>query len=69
MAEGATAAAVLTGLAAVGTAWAAVLRAKRTGAAGCEEELERVRGEAETANAELHRLKMAHPEEVTGDEA
>lgn len=61
-------AAVLTGLAAVGTAYAAVLRAKRTGAAGCEEELERVRGEAEAAAAEVHRLHMAHPEEVRPDE-
>ncbi len=61
-------AAVLTGVAAVGTAYAAVLRAKRTGAARCEEELERARGEAEAANAEAHRLRMAHPEEVRPDE-
>ena len=68
MAEGATVAAVLTGVAAVGTAWAAVLRARRTGATQCEEELSKARAEAEAANAEVHRLHMAHPEEVVEDE-
>ena len=69
MAEGATAAAVLTGLAAVGTAWAAVLRAKHGGAAECEEELQAARTEAETAQAELHKLRMEHPEVIDDGQA
>ena len=58
MAEGATIGAVLTGIAAVGTSWAAVIRAKKVGSKECEEELKTTRTEAEEAAAELHRLRM-----------
>jgi hypothetical protein len=61
---GAVAAAVLTGLAAVMTAWAAVRRAKHEGSDECERDLAAARLEAEGAAAELHRLRMAHPPEV-----
>jgi hypothetical protein len=63
VAEGTAIAAVLTGTAAVLTAWAAVKRAKSHGNQECEENLALARKEAEAANAEVHRLIMAHPEE------
>jgi hypothetical protein len=62
--NGSTVAAILTGLAAVGTAWAAVVRAKRKGAEECEEALRLCRADAEAAQAEVYRLHMAHPEEI-----
>lgn len=51
---------MLTGVAAVITAWAAVLRAKHQGRADCEEQLGAARAEAEKDRAELHRLRMEH---------
>ena len=56
-----------TAIAAVLTAWAAVIRARKTGSKACEEELTESRSQAETFQAELHKLRMAHPE-VLGDE-
>jgi hypothetical protein len=56
-----------TAIAAVLTAWAAVLRAKNHGSKACEEELSQTRTQSETFQAELHKLRMAHPE-VLGDE-
>lgn len=64
MAEGTTIAAILTGTAAVITAVAAVRRAKSVGTEECEEALAIARNEAEAAEAEVHRLRMAHPEEI-----
>ena len=55
---GAVVAAILTGIAAVLTAWAAVVRAKHQGAEDCEQKLATVRDEAEAARAELHRWRM-----------
>lgn len=63
MADGNTAAAVLTGTAAVLTAWAAVRRAKSKGNEECEENLAVARHESERVNAELHQMIMRHPEE------
>lgn len=62
MAEGATFAAIATGLGAVGTAWAAVIRAKKSGTKECEEQLKNTRTEAEEAAAELHKLRMKNEE-------
>lgn len=62
MAEGATFAAVATGIAAVGTAWAAVIRAKKSGTKECEEELKKTRQEAEDANSKLHEFRMKNDE-------
>lgn len=64
VAEGTTIAAILTGTAAVLTAWAAVRRAGSKGNEECEEALAQTRTEAEAAQAEIHRLRMAHPEEI-----
>jgi hypothetical protein len=64
VAEGTTIAAILTGTAAVITAVAAVTRAKNTGTRECEETLEETRKEAEAKAAEIHRLRMRHPEEI-----
>lgn len=51
------------------TAWAAVVRAKKQGNKQCQEDLAACRAEAEAAQARLHRLRMAHPEDddETGD--
>jgi hypothetical protein len=62
VAEGATFAAVATGIAAVGTSWAAVIRAKKSGTKECEENLKNAREEAEKANTELHNLRMKNDE-------
>jgi hypothetical protein len=59
---GILAAAILTGVAAVMTAWAAVRRAKAEGTERCERELKEARQEAETTAAELHRFRMEHPD-------
>jgi hypothetical protein len=50
--------AVITGIAAIITAWAAVIRARKRGNKQCEENLAEARMEAETASAELHKLRM-----------
>ena len=63
VAEGTTIAAILTGSAAVLTAWAAVRRAGSRGTEECEESLTKTREEAEAAAAEIHRMRMAHPED------
>jgi hypothetical protein len=60
--DGAVIAAVLTGIAAILTAWAAVVRAKKQGSAECHDELSDARAEGEAARAELHRIRMEHPE-------
>jgi Collagen triple helix repeat (20 copies) len=65
--DGTVAAAILTGIAAVVTAWAAVVRAKDKGRKDCEAQLTASRDEAEAAQAALHRIRMIHPE-VMGDE-
>jgi hypothetical protein len=62
VAEGAAIGAICTGLAAVGTAWAAVIRAKKVGTKECEEELKTTRKEAEEANSELHKYRMKNDE-------
>lgn len=62
--DGAVIAAFLTGAAAIITAWAAVLRAKDKGSQECEEQLATSRSEAEESKAELHRLRMEHPEVI-----
>ena len=62
--DGALIAAILTGIAAVITAWAAVLRAKDRGARDCNQQLADTRAEAEAARVQLHRLRMAHPEVI-----
>ena len=67
MSDGALIAALLTGIAAVITAWAAIVRAKDKGSKDCEESLAAARGEAETAQAALHRLRIAHPEVLDDD--
>ena len=64
MAEGTVIAAILTGSAAVITAIAAVTRAKNTGNKECEESLAETRKEAEATQAEIHRLRMKHPEDI-----
>ena len=69
MAEGTTIAAVLTGTAAVITAAAAVTRARNTGSRECEETLAETRQEAEAKAAEIHRLRMEHPEDLAGPPA
>jgi hypothetical protein len=56
-------AAVLTGAAGILTAWAAVVRARNEGRRDCEQHLEVARAEAETASAELHQLRMRHPDD------
>jgi hypothetical protein len=63
VADGTAIAAVLTGTAAVLTAWAAVKRAKSHGTEECEENLAEARKEAEAQAVEVHRLRMAHPED------
>jgi hypothetical protein len=60
-------AAIGTAIAAVLTAWAAVIRARKTGSKACEEELAQSHRQAETLEAQLHKVRMAHPE-VLGDE-
>jgi hypothetical protein len=59
---GVLAAAILTGIAAVFTAWAAVRRAKAEGTEKCERELREARTEAEATAALLHRMRMDHPD-------
>jgi len=56
--DGGLVGAILAGIAAIITAWAAVVRAKKRGSKECEENLAAARAEAEQAHAELHRLKM-----------
>jgi hypothetical protein len=51
-------AAILTGVAGIVTAWAAVIRARKRGAKWCEEQLAGARAEAEQLAAELHRERM-----------
>jgi hypothetical protein len=60
-------AAALTGLAAILTAWAAVLRARKQGSKECEEHLAESRSETEKLQGELHHLRMAHPEVIGED--
>ena len=69
MNDGALTAALLTGIAAIITAWAAILRAKDKGSKDCEDRLAAARGEAETAQAALHRLRIAHPEVIDDGDA
>lgn len=54
--------AVITALAGFATAWAAVVRARAEGAAGCEEHLAEARAELEHDASELHRWRMTYPE-------
>ena len=63
MAADAVIAAALTGVAGIITAWAAVVRAKNKGAEDCEEHLAAARAEAEENAAQLHALRMKHPDE------
>lgn len=52
--------ALVSGVAGIITAWAAVIRAKGEGSKQCEEKLAAARKEAEEATAELHRIRMQH---------
>lgn len=61
--DGALVAAILTGVAAILTAWAAIVRAKHQGRDDCERKLNEARAEAEADRSELHRFRMAHPDE------
>jgi hypothetical protein len=56
-----------TAIAAVLTAWAAVIRARKTGSKACEEELSQTRTQSENFQAELHKLRMAHPAVVSDE--
>lgn len=49
---------ILTGIAAIITAWAAVVKAKREGHDECHEELRAARAEAEQLATELHAERM-----------
>lgn len=59
---GVVVAAILTGTAAVMTAWAAVRRAKAEGSEQCNRELREARAEAEATALQLHHLRMMHPD-------
>ena len=54
--------AIITAIAGVLTAWAAVVRARKEGAAGCEERLHAARAEAEKYTDEVHRWRMTYPD-------
>jgi len=54
--------ALLTGVGAVATAWVSVRKARREGEGDCRRELAEARAEAEHYAAELHHLRMDHPE-------
>lgn len=56
--------ALLTGIAGCLSAWAAIVKARNAGRAECEERLQQVRVEAETATAEVHAWRMRHPDET-----
>jgi cytoskeletal protein RodZ len=51
-------ASISTGAAAIATAWAAVIAARRAGQHDCEDRLKEARAEAEKEADELHRLRM-----------
>src|SRR5215831_16839360 len=58
----AAAGAFLTGVAGVTTAWIALRKARVEGAHDCHERLGEMQDEAERYSAQLHRLRMDHPE-------
>ena len=66
--DGALIAACCTGVAAIITAWAAIIRAKHTGDQRCQEELAAARQEAEETQAKLHHIRMTHPEVIEDDD-
>jgi len=66
--DGALIAACCTGVAAIITAWAAIIRAKKTAAKECHEDLAVARQEAEDAQAKLHHIRMTHPEVMEEDD-
>ena len=56
--------ALLTGMAGVITAWVSMRKARREGAADCHHQLADARSEAERYAADLHRLRMRHPDDT-----
>lgn len=59
--------AVLAGLAGVISAWHGFRKAKEEGADHCHEQLTAARAESEGYAAQLHRIRMTHPELVDND--